>query len=238
MNPLIDGPLDWWDTGLRLVVAAVLGGALGLEREWDGQDAGFRTHMLLALGAGLFGAASVGAFHEFLTERAATNVNVDVTRIASYVAAGVGFIGGGAIIKHAGVVTGITTASSLWAAAAIGLSAGLGFWSGAVIATVVALIALAALRPVSTAIARRQLASSASMMISTSERADVAAILRTMREHGASVQTVNVSDPMPDGSEVQVLFWPPGVHDIEALVERLAALEGVRSVRTDRRRKD
>lgn len=143
-----------WDVVLRLALGAVLGGLVGLERESSGQDAGFRTHLLLALGAALFGAASVGAFDDFITDQR-TNVQVDVTRIASYVAAGVGFLGGGAILKHAGTVRGITTASSLWAAAAIGLSAGLGFWEGAVTATVISLIALALLKPVSDWIGKR-----------------------------------------------------------------------------------
>ena len=132
----------------RLLLAALLGGILGIERELDGQDAGFRTHLLLALGAALFGAISVGAFTDFAT-RSPTNVQVDVTRVASYVAAGIGFIGGGAILKDRGTITGITTATSLWTGAAVGLAAGLGFWVGAVATAVIALAALRGLKPLS-----------------------------------------------------------------------------------------
>jgi putative Mg2+ transporter-C (MgtC) family protein len=133
----------------RLAVALVAGGTLGLEREMRGHEAGFRTHALLALGAGLFGAMSVGAFGSFVTERAATNIQVDVTRIASYVAAGIGFIAGGTIIKDSNHVKGLTTAASLWVCAAVGLAAGLGFFAGAIAATALALIMLLLNRPLS-----------------------------------------------------------------------------------------
>ncbi|MGB0115114.1 MAG: MgtC/SapB family protein, partial [Ilumatobacteraceae bacterium] len=123
--------------------------------EVDGQDAGLRTHLLLALGAALFGAVSVGAFDQFVGDPADTNVRIDVTRIASYVAAGIGFIGGGAIIKHRGAVSGITTATSLWTAAAVGLAVGVGFWVAAVTATVIALTALLGLKPFSAWLRRR-----------------------------------------------------------------------------------
>ena len=141
--------LEWYDVVIRLVAAAALGGLVGLERESDGQDAGFRTHLLLSLGSALFAVASVGAFDDFVTDAASTNVTVDVSRIASYVAAGVGFLGAGAIVKYGGGVRGLTTASSLWASAAIGLSAGLGFWTGAIAATIICLVALAGLAPLS-----------------------------------------------------------------------------------------
>lgn len=127
------------DVVIRLTVATGLAAVMGLQREFDGHDAGVRTHALLAGGAALFGAISVGAFGEAVTGDA-TNVRVDVTRIASYVAAGIGFLGGGVIVKKDGRAHGLTTAASLWSAAAIGLAAGLGFWVGAVTATALSLV--------------------------------------------------------------------------------------------------
>ena len=93
----------------RLLLATLLGGLPGAERELDGQDAGLRTHLLLVLGAALFGAISVGAFGGFIADSSETTVRVDVSRVASSVAAGIGFIGGGTILKHRGTITGITT---------------------------------------------------------------------------------------------------------------------------------
>ena len=171
--------LYWYEVVIRLAGAAALGGLVGLEREADGQDAGLRTHLLLSLGAALFAVASVGAFDDFVTDSASTNVTVDVSRIASYVAAGVGFLGGGAIIKYGGGVRGLTTASSLWAAAAIGLSAGLGFWSGALAATVVSLIALAGLAPLSRYLARRS-GRRRDVLLELDSDADMTAALRVI----------------------------------------------------------
>ena len=133
-------------TALRLVGAAAFGGVVGIEREVDGHDAGLRTHLLLALGSAVFGVISVGAFGSFMSQ-GNTHVSYDPGRIASYVAAGIGFLGGGAILKRGDRVQGLTTAASLWVVAAIGLASGLGFWSGAVIATVIAAAALLADSP-------------------------------------------------------------------------------------------
>ncbi len=138
-----------------LVLATLLGGILGVERELDGQDAGLRTHLLLCLGAALFGLISVGAFSGFVADPDVSNVRIDVTRVASYVAAGIGLIGGGTIHKHRGTVTGITTATSLWTTAAVGLAVGLGFWVGAVTATILAVVALRGLKPLSNRLGRR-----------------------------------------------------------------------------------
>ena len=146
-----------WEIALRLGAAAMLGGLLGVQREAHGRDAGLRTHMLLALGAALFAVVSTTGFDDFIVaDRSSTNVVVDPGRIASYVAAGVGFIGGGTILKReqAGEVKGLTTAASLWVAAAIGVACGLGLWVAPAIAAGVALLSLAVLHPISKAIGR------------------------------------------------------------------------------------
>jgi putative Mg2+ transporter-C (MgtC) family protein len=139
--------LSNWDIIGRLLLAAVVGGAIGFERETAGQDAGLRTHLMLALGAAVFGEISVGAWDHFQAPTAATIFRADVTRVASYVAAGIGFVGGGAIVKNAGSVRGLTTAASLWVAGAVGLAAGVGFWMPAVAATVIGSSSLALRRP-------------------------------------------------------------------------------------------
>lgn len=228
----IDASLQWYDIVVRLSVAAVLGAVVGLERESAGQDAGLRTHLLLALGAALFGAVSVGAFDAFITD-ASTNTRVDVTRIASYVAAGVGFIGGGVILKHAGAVRGITTATSLWTAAAVGLAAGVGFWVGAVAATVLALVALAVLKPLSDWIGRRSYPPR-SLVIVVRNMATGAAVLGRVHEIvTTSVRSVQLGEGHDDSTELAVQFWTrPDDQVIDQLVERLTAEFGadVRSV--------
>src|SRR5579884_724343 len=141
------GHVSLASTALRLGAAALFGAIVGLEREFDRHDAGVRTHLLLGLGSALFGLLSVGAFSAFLAPRNSTDISFDPSRIASYVAAGIGFLGGGAIMKRSEGVKGLTTAASLWVVAAVGLAAGLGFWSGALIATGIAFVALVAEEP-------------------------------------------------------------------------------------------
>jgi putative Mg2+ transporter-C (MgtC) family protein len=201
--------LEWYEIVLRLVVGAVLGGLVGLERESAGQDAGFRTHLLLALGAALFGVISVGAWDSFIGERASTNVNVDVTRVASYVAAGVGFIGGGAIIKQSGTVRGITTASSIWVAAAVGLGAGLGLWVAVIAGAVLAIAALALLKPVSTWLARRS-ATPRSMVITVARFEVATTVLRLVeRLEEPGLRSVQIHRQLDEAhlTDVEVQFW-------------------------------
>jgi putative Mg2+ transporter-C (MgtC) family protein len=144
------------DAGLivRLLGAAVLGGVIGVEREASEQAAGLRTHIAVALGAALFGAVSTLGFQEFDQPRARTVLQADVTRVASNVAVGIGFLGAGVIFRQGHSIKNLTTAASLWVVAAIGLSAGVGNMTMAVIATLVLLLSLVLLRPVRVLIRR------------------------------------------------------------------------------------
>lgn len=132
---------------LRLAVAVVLGAAIGAERESGEQAAGLRTHIAVCVGAALFGVVSTLGFVEFQAERARTNVQVDVTRVASQVVVGIGFLGAGLIFRQGTTLRNLTTAASLWVTAAIGLTAGVGDLGTAAAATAIILAALVALRP-------------------------------------------------------------------------------------------
>jgi len=134
------------ELAMRLVLAMLVGGAVGLEREATGQIAGLRTHMSVALGAALFAVVSAYSFAEFIGPRADTNYQVDVTRVASNVVTGVGFLGGGAIIKLGASIRGLTTAASMWVTAAIGLAIGLGNYTAGFASAVALLFALTVLR--------------------------------------------------------------------------------------------
>lgn len=227
--------LTWIDVALRLGVAAGLSGLLGLEREYDGQDAGLRTHLLVALGSALFAVCSVGAFDAFIADPATTNVTVDVTRIAAYVAPGIGFIGGGAILKYGGRVTGITTAASLWTAAAIGVSAGLGFWPAAVAATVFALIALELFKPLSDLAERVGRRRRASLTVRLDPDVDVTIIANALRVFDEfDVRELRYGVGPGDDRYIAVTVWRAADRLTDAdVVARLLALDGVRSVGAD-----
>jgi putative Mg2+ transporter-C (MgtC) family protein len=120
---------------LRLVIAALLGGLLGYERERHGKAAGVRTHMLVALGAALF----------VLVPKEAGVSGADLTRVIQGIVAGIGFLGAGAIIKGSAEdsVKGLTTAAGIWLTAAIGIACGLGRESTAVLSALLAFVILA-----------------------------------------------------------------------------------------------
>ena len=112
--------LGWDDNLLRLSLAAVLGGAIGFERELRDREAGLRTHLLVCLGSALFTIVSAYGFREFLTSGDQV-IRADPTRIAAQIVTGIGFLGAGAIIRQGLSVRGLTTAATLWVAAAIGM---------------------------------------------------------------------------------------------------------------------
>jgi len=130
----------------RILGALALGGLIGFEREMSNQPAGLRTHIAVALGAALFGIISVHGFDAYVQARADSNYQVDVTRVASQVVVAVGFLGGGAILKQGGSISGLTTAASLWVTCAVGLAAGVGSLVAAAITTAALLLALWGLR--------------------------------------------------------------------------------------------
>lgn len=132
----VDPSLSWLEALARIGVAAALGGVVGLERELDEKAAGLRTHMLVAVGSALFTLVGAYGFSDFPSR------TVDPTRVAAQVVTGIGFLGAGLIFRQGFTIRGLTTAASLWLVAAIGMAAGAGFWKGAVIATIVALVSL------------------------------------------------------------------------------------------------
>lgn len=122
---------------LRLLIAAVLGGIIGYEREHTNRPAGFRTHILVCVGAALVMVTS-----EFIFDRYHAIANIDPARLGAQVISGIGFLGAGTIIRDGFNVKGLTTAASLWAVSCVGIAAGIGFYEGAVIATVLIFLTL------------------------------------------------------------------------------------------------
>lgn len=128
---------------LRIFVAAILGGAIGLEREYRDKAAGFRTHFLVALGSALFMIISAYGFEGALVS---SEHRLDVSRVAAQVVSGIGFIGAGMIIFQKNAVHGLTTAAGVWVTAAIGPACGAGMYALATAATLLVLIGLEAFR--------------------------------------------------------------------------------------------
>jgi putative Mg2+ transporter-C (MgtC) family protein len=126
---------------LSIFIAAMLGGAIGLEREYRSKEAGFRTHFLVGLGSALFMVLSMHGFDGFEAQPGVI-IQRDPARMAAQVVSGIGFIGAGTIIFQKNVVKGLTTAAGLWVTSAIGMAAGVGMYDVAVAATVMVIVCL------------------------------------------------------------------------------------------------
>ena len=134
-----------WELWVRLVVAAIFGAVVGVEREHHGRSAGFRTQLLVALGAALAMVVSEHFAIEYGDTSSMKSIRVDPARIAYGVMGGIGFLGAGAIIRYGVGVRGLTTAASLWCTAAIGLACGCGMYGEAIFSTGIVVFALVVL---------------------------------------------------------------------------------------------
>lgn len=122
---------------IRLILSCLLGGLIGIERERNRHPAGFRTHILVCVGATLVMLCNIFVFEEYRNY-----ANIDPTRLGAQVISGIGFLGAGTILKEGVTIKGLTTAASLWSVACIGLAVGLGFYTGAIFATALVLVTL------------------------------------------------------------------------------------------------
>jgi putative Mg2+ transporter-C (MgtC) family protein len=139
---------EFWHDIARIGAAAMLGGALGLEREWKGHWAGLRTHMMVAIGCAIFVIGGLNLTGEH---------SESVTRVIQGITAGIGFLGAGTILKldQKQEIKGLTTASSIWLAAALGTTAGLGQYALAIAAALISLFVLGVLGPIETLFEQR-----------------------------------------------------------------------------------
>lgn len=125
---------------VRVLIALVLSGLIGFERELKNHSAGFRTHILVGVGACLMMLLSLFGFEAYIEKY--NNVQFDPARIPSYVISGIGFLGAGTIMVYGGTIRGLTTAASIWAVAGLGLVVGAGMYAVAVFTTLIILLSL------------------------------------------------------------------------------------------------
>ena len=184
-----------WDFVWRLVLAAIFGTIIGLDREYREKEAGFRTHFLVSLGSALMMIVSQYGFSEILTH---DGVSLDPSRIAAQVVSGIGFIGAGTIIFNHQIVRGLTTAASLWATAGIGLTAGAGMSWLALAATILTLVALEGLSLVFRSLGSHRMV----VVFSASDRTGVADTLDRIRTDGYMVVSYEVVPQVVGGDGI------------------------------------
>ena len=221
--------LTWSQELVRVVVAAGLGGAVGLERELRDHEAGFRTHLLVSVGSALFTLVSAYGFNEFLVG-AGNVVRTDPTRIAAQIVTGVGFLGAGAIIRQGFSVRGLTTAATLWVVAAIGMASGAGYYSAAVITTALVLFSLWPLRIITRQVMHRVRPETDTLLAQLRAGESPAPLIARLEELGGEVEALEIGHERDRRTVLMDVKLPPRA-DTPGIVAKLAELEPVLEVR-------
>jgi putative Mg2+ transporter-C (MgtC) family protein len=178
---------------LRLLLAATLGGAIGLERELRDHEAGFRTHLLVALGACVFTLVSAYAWTDW-TFSSRSGTVFDPTRIAAQIVTGIGFLGAGAIIVRGINVRGLTTAATLWVVAAIGMAVGTGYYPVSVGASLLVLVSLGPLKLLSARLVSRVRPEEAMLAVNLAPGGERIRVLTRIEELGGVIESVEFGD--------------------------------------------
>lgn len=208
---------------MRLFLAALLGGLVGLDRENKKRAAGLRTHVLVSLGSALVMITSVYIFEQYhgLT-------NIDPARLGAQVISGIGFLGAGTIIKQGTAVKGLTTAASLWAVACIGLATGIGFYTAAILAGIVVFITLVLLSKFEKVFRRKadtELDISMKLQNKPGKLGEMASAIGKL---GVQITGVSIEDEEEDCLIVQLTLSLSKNHDANDVLANIKAIPGVR----------
>lgn len=213
---------------IRLLIAAVLGGLIGFERERLERGAGLRTHALVATASALFTIISAYGFQDVVIPN--RTVAVDPSRIAAQVVSGIGFLGAGLIILRRNTVYGLTTAASVWAVAAIGMACGTGMLIPAAVTTGIFLIILSALRPLEQRLFGHKRTAPVTIRLRRQE-GQIAAIEAAVRASGLELRQFALkSDKQQDEGVVTLELQGGNAARVAELVERLRAIPGIKEI--------
>lgn len=207
---------------LRLFVAALLGGIVGIERENKKRAAGLRTHVLVSLGSSL-----VMVLSEYIFQKYQGLTNLDPARLGAQVISGIGFLGAGTIIKQGVSVKGLTTAASLWAVACIGLAAGAGFYTAAVIAAAIVFITLRTLRKFEKVLMEKEDAITDIGVRIENRPGKLGEVASYIGKIGANINNVDIEDEEDDFMVVRFSVKLPKSLTKNDLIIQMSTLNGV-----------
>jgi len=218
--------MSLWQVVIRILIAAVLAGVIGIEREIREHTAGFRTHTLVGVGAAAFTLASAYGL---------TGTSFDPNRISAQVVTGIGFLGAGAIIRYGVSVRGLTTAASLWTVAAVGLLSGQGFFSAALVTTGVVIVSLTLLRLIEDRLlyARRGREIPVRVHFSSPGYAPLAQLVDMLHQAHVVIKEMAVAPGDDDKDTIQLLLELPRTLSATKLTALIADLSEVRTVRVE-----
>ena len=214
---------------LRVGLAALLGGAIGLERELREREAGLRTHLLVSVGAALFTMVSAYAWTDWNFSNREGLV-FDPTRIAAQVVTGIGFLGAGAIIRQGLSVRGLTTAATLWVVAAIGMATGVGYYEAALVTTALVLLSLWPLRILAYRLAARTRPEEGRLAVDLPPGASAVSVLEAVEGAGATVSALEFAEE-GDSRRVDLRVRLATGHTAAELIDALSRAEEVRGAR-------
>ena len=218
--------LPQWEILLRLFLAALLGGLIGIERERTSWFAGLRTHMLVCIGSTLLMLVSQYGFRTILSSQL---IVLDPSRVAAQVVSGIGFLGAGTILFWKNTIKGLTTAASLWAVAAIGLAVGGGLYLAAVATTAMILIVLAGIKPLEKFFFKKQYLKEIKFTIKSGSYLD--SLEKMLAESSVRAHLSTMQIEMESGREiVHLLFSLASESDILTIIALLKRLPGIESI--------
>ncbi len=212
------------DIAVRLVVAAVLGAAIGFEREIHEHPAGMRTHLLVALGSALFTVVSIFGFVGVLG--AGQGAPVDPSRVAAQIVTGIGFLGAGAILKFGTTVRGLTTAASLWTTAAIGMAVGAADYVLAAVGTAIVVFSLWPLSWVEDRI-HGPAAETANLRLELRGLDAIGRISDAARTHRLDMMSIDTQRLAKSRYEVNLQLRVRSATSLQSFIQALAALGDV-----------
>ncbi|GEL26661.1 putative magnesium transport MgtC family protein [Pseudonocardia sulfidoxydans NBRC 16205] len=225
---------DQWEMVLPVALAMALTTAIGLEREAGAKSAGLRTHTLVGVGSAVFMLVSKYGFFDLLGN---DHVSLDPSRIAAQVVSGIGFIGGGLIFVRKDSVRGLTTAATVWLAAAVGMACGAGLPVLAVVATLGHFLVTRGFPPLAR-VSHRWRGEPPTLRLSYADgRGVLRAVLTVCTERGFTVQGLAIDRETiaADGQRIAAVTLDlEGRGDVTALAGDVAELAGVRSTATGR----
>ncbi|MCM3399699.1 MgtC/SapB family protein [Oceanobacillus profundus] len=210
----------------RLLVALVLSGLIGFEREINNHSAGFRTHILVGVGACLMMILSLFGFSTF--NEVNDNIRFDPARIPSYVISGIGFLGAGTIIVYGGTVRGLTTAASIWAVAGIGLVVGSGMYSVAIFTTLIILISLIFLNHIERIFPRSRTTTFIELVVD--ETIQINQVVEVIEKQQFSITNIEI---IRQESSLRKFYIKMGRKDKQSLItifEEISRFQGVKNI--------
>ena len=217
--------MDIFLVATRLILAAILGAVIGIEREIKNRAAGFRTHIIVSVGACLIMLIGIDAIGDISSDRAR-----DAARIAGQVVSGIGFLGAGTILQKKNGVSGLTTAATLWLSGAIGLAVGIGYYEGAIIATVICLITLVSLKGISDLINKKTTKSY--IMVFDTSNFNQKSFYEFTQEEGVEVRKIDIIDEdMDDKSMIESTLSFHKNYDIGRFFKKLKSDLHLKSVK-------